>query len=390
MIELGNIGPYIASAVPSIDALDKIRWQAFIGPDQPYLDPRHLGILEKTGLIGEAVGIIPYYVTLTDQAGVLKGAAPAFLKDNSNGELGIDWGLPLAHERAVGPYYPKLVVEVPLTPWPGQRLLVDHAEDCIAIRESLLIALNQLAQKTGVRSVQIAYGTREDQVAAQAQGYVPADTLTFTWRSRAETDFDAFRSSLTKGGRWRLKTEYEKRVAEGVVIRRVQGSEITPDLMSKIHELYCDVFEQHAHAEWLNRAYFDALLQTMPDAIEFLAAWEDDVPIAGLLCFCGEKTISAQHWVTKSARIGLLFSLMYHSYKEAIERGYSAVDYGTIGAHKALRAAAPEPLFHAFKFVDDAFQNLATTVLAKRQKVHEAAYLDFARQVPYKDKRLPE
>jgi len=390
MIDLGSIGPYAASALSSIDALDKTRWRTLIGRDQPFLDPHHFGILEKTGLTGEHVGFNPYYLALTDQAGVLKGAAPCFLKESSKGELGIDWGLPIAHERAAGPYYPKLVVEVPLTPLPGPRLLVGDTEESGTIREALLIALDKLAKRTGARSVQIAYGTREDQQAAKAQGYIPTNTLTFTWRSRAESNFQEFKSSLTKGGRWRLKSEYEKPVAEGLVIRSVPGCDITPDLMATIYQLYCDVFSQHAQEEWLNRAYFDELVQTMPDAIEFLAAWEKDAPIAGLFCVLGEKTVSAQHWVTGSARRGLLFSLMFHSYKDAIERGYSAVDYGAIGEHKALRAAAPEPLFHALKFMDKTFQGFAETVLAKRQNAHEATYLNFARQVPYKEKWIPE
>lgn len=126
----------------------------------------------------------------------------------------------------------------------------------------------------------------------------------------------------------------------------------------------------------------------MSDATEFLGVWDNDEPIAGLLCFRGDQTVYAQHWVTNTDRSSLLFALMFFSYQEAIVRGFSAVDYGTIGAHKALRAAAPEPLFHAFKFANNEFHSLAETVLAKRSAATQAAFGEFARQVPYKDKRL--
>ena len=388
MTNLGTFEGLEATAHPRISAVCETSWRTLAGPDQPYLDPIHLGILEETQLVGEAAGTIPHYVTLRDAEGILRGAAPVFLKTHSHGELGIDWGLPMAHERAVGPYFPKLTLEVPLNPWPGPRLLVPASQNGGNVRRSLLQAIEKLAEVMGAKSIQIAYGTASDQAAAVACGFFPTETLTFTWRSQGEQGFGDFKALLSKRGRQRLRQEYESRISEGLVFRRIDGLEITPEFVSKIYAMYCHVFEQHAHKEWLSKVYFDQVIARMSDATEFLGVWDNDEPIAGLLCFRGDQTVYAQHWVTNTDRSSLLFALMFFSYQEAIVRGFSAVDYGTIGAHKALRAAAPEPLFHAFKFANNEFHSLAKTVLAKRSAATRAAFGEFARQVPYKDKRL--
>ena len=390
MMCLGTIDGFKADAHASISDICAASWRALAGPDQPYLDPRHFSILENTRLIGETAGTIPHYVTLADAGGKLLGAAPVFLKTHSHGELGIDWGLPLAHERTAGPYFPKLALEVPLTPWAGPRLLVGDTQNGAAIRHALLKAVDKIVLAVGAKSVQILYGSEQDQAAAMTFGYTSSETLTFIWRSRGEPSFDAFRASLSQKGRNRLRDEYEKVVANGLVIKRIDGADITPTLIDKIYDLYCDVFRQHAHAEWLNKFYFERLVLDMPETVELLTASQDGALVAGMWCLRGERIIFGQHWVTNSPRNSLLFALMYCSYKLAIERGYLAVDFGTVGAHKALRGAAPEPLFHAVKFADANFQSLAETVLKKRNAATQSSFQAFARQVPYKDKRLAE
>lgn len=386
MTHLAHIDTYDLSTHASIDAFGDAAWQTCVGPNQPYLDPRHLRALETSGLIGVEAGTLPTYLALKDADGTLQGAAPVFLKTHSSGELGVDWGLPLAHDRVAGPYYPKLTVEVPLTPWAGPRLLVAGAKDQNAARRALLSGLDALVQQVNASSVQIGYGTKEDQTAAQAHGYLPVETTTFTWRSRGEQDFDAFKASQSKRGRYRLRAEYERLVADGLVIKRLDGADLTPDVLARIFELYCAVFKQHKHGAWLNYAYFETLVTTMPGVIEFSGVWDGDQLIAGLFFFLGGDKMIGQHWVAEHSHQGLLFALMYQSYRDAIERGYQSVDYGPIGAHKAYRAAIPEPLYHALKFADATFQGLAETVLAKRATAQQAEMAAFAFKSPYKDK----
>src|SRR5580704_4482593 len=89
-------------AYPSISLFPQAAWDGLDGVrGAPFLSHTWLETLEKTGC----------------------ATAPAYLKDNSEGEFVFDWAWASAAERARIPYYPKLVVAVPFTPATASRLL---------------------------------------------------------------------------------------------------------------------------------------------------------------------------------------------------------------------------------------------------------------------------
>src|ERR1700689_3968426 len=101
---------------PSISLIPEATWDALDGvAEVPFLSHAWLETLEKTGCVGERAGWQPPHLTFWGGDHLL-AAAPAYLKDNSEGEFVFDWGWASAAERARIPYYPKLVVAVPFTP----------------------------------------------------------------------------------------------------------------------------------------------------------------------------------------------------------------------------------------------------------------------------------
>ena len=82
-----------------------------------------LHALEKSGSVGEGTGWIPYHLAAFNNNKFV-GAAPLYLKSNSQGEYIFDHNWAHAFERAGGRYYPKLQISVPFTPVTGRRLLV--------------------------------------------------------------------------------------------------------------------------------------------------------------------------------------------------------------------------------------------------------------------------
>ena len=130
-------------------------WNRCAGPDNPYVWHSHLLALEESGIVSPENGFHPRHIVLRDRDGKVVATAPAYLKDHSEGELGVDLGLAMAHNRAAGPYYPKLQVEVPMTPITGPRLLISKDVNEAETRQSLLAALRQQAEKESASSVQI-------------------------------------------------------------------------------------------------------------------------------------------------------------------------------------------------------------------------------------------
>ena len=109
------------------------QWDALAG-DDPFLSHAFLSSLERTRCVGPGTGWHPAPVVVRDDAGVLVGAAPLYLKDHSFGEYVFDWAWAGAAQRAGMAYYPKLVAAVPFSPVTGSRLLVHPHADAEAVR----------------------------------------------------------------------------------------------------------------------------------------------------------------------------------------------------------------------------------------------------------------
>jgi hypothetical protein len=77
---------------PSIDIIPEATWDALDGvADAPFLSWAFLDTLEKTGCVGEEAGWLPHHLTIWE-GDRLVGAAPAYLKGNSDGEFVFDHG----------------------------------------------------------------------------------------------------------------------------------------------------------------------------------------------------------------------------------------------------------------------------------------------------------
>ena len=114
---------YTLTVHDSIKAIAADDWDRLRSNDQPFTSHTFLSGLETSGSLTEELGWVPFPITLHHH-GELVGAAPAYLKSNSHGEFVFDWAWAEAHQRHSIRYYPKLLVGIPYSPVPGQRLLV--------------------------------------------------------------------------------------------------------------------------------------------------------------------------------------------------------------------------------------------------------------------------
>src|SRR5688572_25962815 len=93
-------------------------WDALVGDESPFLEWAWLASLEESGAASAATGWTPRHLTLWDGE-QLMAASAVYEKSHSIGEFVFDQGWARASERAGIPYYPKLVVGVPMTPITG-------------------------------------------------------------------------------------------------------------------------------------------------------------------------------------------------------------------------------------------------------------------------------
>lgn len=360
-------------------------WNSCAATDVPYVQHRHLRILEDSGIATPEAGFAPHHVVLRDAGGAIVAAAPAYLKMHSRGELGIDLGLPLAHARSVGPYYPKLQIEVPMTPLTGPRLLVRPDQDIAGARAALLSALQSEAQACGASSVQISYMLDDEREAAELAGLIASDSNAYVWQPQGITSMAAHLSRMH--GRRRNMIARERREANGYGLtwRRLAGVDLGPDWPDRFFALYKGTFLRHNNELWLNAKYFSMLFRDMGDAFELLTAFDGSVCVGALFVVKNARSLYAQHWGQSGDHRFLHFELaIYQGVERAIELGVERLDFGATGRHKAPRGIGLEANHHAAWFCAPAFRDVAERGLARKraaslaERANETARLPFA------------
>ncbi|WP_340149683.1 GNAT family N-acetyltransferase [uncultured Sneathiella sp.] len=372
----------VFTAMADIPAKD---WDRCAGPDHPYVQHRHLLALEESGIASPENGFHPRHIILRDKTGKVVAAAPAYLKDHSEGELGVDLGLAMAHTRAAGPYYPKLQVEVPMTPIAGPRLLVCAGENEAETRQTLLAALRQQAEKDSASSVQITYMTAPEWDATETAGFLKSEGNAYVWHNPGANTFDDILAAMHSRGRSKVRRERKKVAAEGLTYRSYRGDSLTAELAAPFFEMYAATYNHNKTELWHNLAYFEQIFNTMADVQDLTFAYKGEELVAMQLSFLSEETIYAHHWGHSGDIRFLHFELgIYQTYETALAGGKSAINFGTTGQHKAERGIAMEPAYHSLWFRAPDFAEIAEfgikrkRAAAAKERVEENARLPYA------------
>ena len=86
---------------PSVGSLPAAEWDALAGGN-PFMSHAFLSAMEDSASVGPGTGWSPAPIVITDAAGRLAGALPAYLKSHSQGEYVFDHAWADAWHRAGG------------------------------------------------------------------------------------------------------------------------------------------------------------------------------------------------------------------------------------------------------------------------------------------------
>jgi predicted N-acyltransferase len=92
-----------------------------------------------------------------------------------------------------------------------------------------------------------------------------------------------------------------KKAREGLVLRRLRGSEITPAHWDAFYGFYCDTADKKYGQAYLTREFFDALGGAVGDAVMLMVAEEEEPGgggeiVAGALNLVGSQARGAAEW----------------------------------------------------------------------------------------------
>ena len=345
-------------------------WNALAG-DSPFLQHAFLDALETTGCVGADIGWEPVHLALF-RDGRLDAAMPLYVKHHSWGEFVFDWAWADAYRRHGLDYYPKLVCCAPFSPVPGPRLLATNDAD----RAALIQAALKLTHDSGCSSFHLLFPAAPDQAALASSGLLHRSGFQFHWSNAGYATFDDFLAALTHDKRKKIRQERKKLAALGVTFRWVEGRDSTDADWDHFLRCYADTYARHRSEPHLNRAFFMALRETMPDKLLLVIADRDGEPVACSFCMRDGERLYGRHWGTLEYLPGLHFETCYQQGIEyAIARGLQVFEGGAQGEHKLARGLTPV-VTHSWHWLEHAEFRNAVDHFLEREADAIAHYVD--------------
>jgi predicted N-acyltransferase len=366
----------VIRVVTRIADLDAVAWNTLAG-DSPFVQHAFLHALETTACVGAPIGWEPVHLALF-RGDRLDAAMPLYVKHHSWGEFVFDWAWADAYRRHGLDYYPKLVCCVPFSPVPGPRLLARSDAD----RAALIQAALKLTHELGCSSLHILFPTAPDHATLSATSLLHRSGFQFHWHSSPSggnapyKTFDDFLAALTHDKRKKIRQERKKLTNLGVSFRWIEGTESTDADWDHFYRCYADTYARHRSEPHLNRDFFAALRDTMPDNVLLIVADKDGEPIACSLCMKDSQRLYGRHWGTLEYVPGLHFETCYQQGIEyAIAHGLQVFEGGAQGEHKLARGLVPTAT-HSWHWLEHAEFRDAVDRFLERETDAIAHYID--------------
>ena len=345
----GKIIARIAGAAAEIGA---DAWNACANPDgasdpHPFTRYEFFAACEESGSATRRTGWQPCHLVI-ENAGVITGLLPMYLKSHSQGEYVFDYGWADAFQRAGGEYYPKLQASVPFTPVTGRRLLIVRDAPLEETRNALFAAGAAAVKEFDASSLHITFLTEDEWKAAGSLGYLQRTDQQFHWVNENYSSFDGFLSRLSSSKRKNLRKERAAVFAEGVSFDWLSGSDITDAHWDTFFQFYMDTGGRKWGHPYLTREFFSRIGESMGEQIVLIFAKRSGHYIAGALNFAGGGVLFGRNWGCTEYIPFLHFETCYYQAIDyAIAHKLTKVEAGAQGEHKLVRGYMPVPTYSA-------------------------------------------
>jgi predicted N-acyltransferase len=355
--------------------LDSIReipgdqWDSLFPGRNPFVSHAFLKALEDSGSANAESGWQPRHLVLESEGQVV-GAMPLYLKDHSYGEFVFDWGWAEAYRRNGLEYYPKLLTAIPFTPSTGPRLGLAADQDAQPLVDAALNAVTGLATANGYSGWHLLFPepALRESLAGQPDLLVRED-IQFHWRNREFGTFDDFLGSLKSSRRKTLGKERRLVSAQGVEVERKQGPAISEQDWEGFYDCYMNTyFKRSGHGGYLNRMFFDLLLEVLREQLLLVVARRDGDTVGNALFLFDDRTLYGRYWGALQDVSCLHFeACFYQGIEFCIEQGLQRFDPGTQGEHKLLRGFEPVKTCSVHWLADPRFRHAIADYLDRER-----------------------
>ncbi len=353
--------------------------------NNPFVSHDFLSALEASHSVGARTGWQPRHLLAEDDAGLLLGAAPCYVKSHSRGEYVFDHGWAEAFEHAGGSYYPKLQVAVPFTPVPGPRLLARPGPLAQAVQGGLADALAEITASNDLSSAHVTFVTEPEWRLLGERGFLQRTDQQFHWENAGYATFDDFLSALASRKRKTIRRERKEALAPGIEVRWLTGSDLTEEVWDAFFAFYMETGSRKWGRPYLTRDFFSLVSDKMADRILLVMAKRAGRWIGGALNFIGGDTLFGRNWGALEHHPFLHFELCYYQAIDfAIAHKLQRVEAGAQGEHKLARGYLPKTTYSAHFIANPALKRAIAEYLARERRYVEAAREELAGYAPFR------
>ncbi len=357
-------------------------WDALVGEEgSPFVEWTWLDCMEEAGCVGgdgeHAAAWVPAHLALFRTGGGeerLVAAAPAYLKDNSEGEFVFDWSwADLAHRMRTR-YYPKLVVAVPFSPVTGERVLVAPGEDRAALVPVMAAAAREIAGELGAHSVHALFPRAEEAAGWTRAGYVERYGVQYHWHNHGYASFDDFVATFKSKKRTQLRRERAQAGKDGVTIETLAPEAITPEIVRAMYRFYRSTVDKFVWGRrYLTPRFFELVAERFRHRLAWVIAREGERPIAGAFNVQKGKRLYGRYWGATVEMPFLHFNVCYYEgIAHCIAHGLEAFEPGAGGEHKRVRGFVPT-ITHSAHWIANPrlFSAVSAHVAREREAIRE-------------------
>jgi predicted N-acyltransferase len=320
--------------IQHIKEISKKKWQALEKSSCPLMHYEFFKALEDSQSISVNQGWQAHHLTISSKQNIA-AILPLYIKHHSWGEYVFDWDWAQAYEQYNVDYYPKLVSTIPVTPIPSEKLLSDALD-----YGEVMTVLIEYCQQNQINSWHLLF---VPEIHDSTNINIPDDvylrhTVQFHWFNRDYKNFDHFLASFTARKRKNTLKERRSISEQNVEIEKFIGSEITKKQLDYFYLTYQLTYLKKGHQPHLSYAFFEQILQTLPDNILLVIASRNDNYIACSLFFFDQQHLYGRYWGCSEQIKNLHFELCYYQGIEfCIKRNLKVFNPGTQGEHKIQR-----------------------------------------------------
>jgi predicted N-acyltransferase len=352
----------------------------------PFLEWAFLAALEESGSVTPERGWHPRHLTLWRGARLV-AAAPAYLRDDSDGEFVFDGAWATAAGRVGLRYYPKLVLTVPFTPATGRRVLVAPGEDRAAREAELYSAALEYARAEGVSGLHVLFHTEEEAAGLEAAGFALRLGVQYQWHNAGYRTREDFLGRFYSKRRHQLRREMRSLDSQGITLRTLRGEELLELRPEELFRLYASTVDKYPWGRrFLTQDFFARMLATFRHRCEFVEARKEGLRIAGAFNLASPSVLYGRYWGCFEEHPFLHFNVcLYHPVEEAISRGLRRFEPGAGGEHKLTRGFEPHYTYSAHLLLHPGLDRAVRAFLSQEQAAVRAGLPRWQAETGFKE-----